>query len=401
MENHPIPQDITGFQFKLIGEMTLKQFAYVAIGVILAWVLFILPIFIFIKIPLVIICGLIGVALAFVPIDGRPMDLMIAKFFKAIFSPTQYIYQKQSDNLWTNKMPNNASTDKLSEDQLKSFLDKLPKNKNKLDKKESVFFQSLDIASSPIPTSSSPAEVPSHYFAMQGATNQTQNISNVTIDESDIDKKSGEGDILKTAQNLEEELTKAKTIEAQTNQVDKDAFLESHQKVLDLQNKLSDTLSQKKELEDRLINLQKNLEQDKNPGVTPSVAIEEKTTNQTVQARSIPQSMTKSVGLPAVSEFPNVLSGIVKDPRGNPLANILVEVKDGDGNAVRAFKTSLLGQFASATPLNNGSYTVEFEDPNSLNKFEKVAFQASGEVILPIEIISLDQREELRRSLFN
>ncbi|EKD47460.1 MAG: hypothetical protein ACD_66C00049G0001, partial [uncultured bacterium] len=28
MEQHPVPQNVTGFQFKLIGDITLKQFAY-------------------------------------------------------------------------------------------------------------------------------------------------------------------------------------------------------------------------------------------------------------------------------------------------------------------------------------------------------------------------------------
>jgi len=44
MENHPLPQDITGFQFKLIGNMTVKQFSYLAVGVILAWITLSLPI---------------------------------------------------------------------------------------------------------------------------------------------------------------------------------------------------------------------------------------------------------------------------------------------------------------------------------------------------------------------
>jgi hypothetical protein len=111
--------------------------------------------------------------------------------------------------------------------------------------------------------------------------------------------------------------------------------------------------------------------------------------------------MAKSVGLPTTPEFPNILTGIIKDARGNPLPNILVEVKDAQGNAVRAFKTNALGQFASATPLVNGDFTIEFEDQNNQHKFDKVGFKANGEIILPIEIISVDKREELRRSLFN
>src|SRR3990167_10467552 len=98
-ENHPIPQDITGFQFKLIGDMTLKQFAYLAAGAIFAWITYLLPLFLLIKLPIVVFFLSFGVALAFVPVDGRPLDTMIAYFFKALFSPTQYKYQKQGASL--------------------------------------------------------------------------------------------------------------------------------------------------------------------------------------------------------------------------------------------------------------------------------------------------------------
>ena len=36
MEQHPIPQQISSYEFKLIGDMTLKQFLKAAIGIILA-----------------------------------------------------------------------------------------------------------------------------------------------------------------------------------------------------------------------------------------------------------------------------------------------------------------------------------------------------------------------------
>jgi len=80
MENHPIPQDITGFQFKLIGNMTVRQFAYLATGVILAWISYALPLSLLIKLPFALVFGLSGVAFAFLPIEGRPMDTMISNF---------------------------------------------------------------------------------------------------------------------------------------------------------------------------------------------------------------------------------------------------------------------------------------------------------------------------------
>jgi len=83
------------------------------------------------------------------------------------------------------------------------------------------------------------------------------------------------------------------------------------------------------------------------------------------------------------------------------LPGILVEIKDEEGNPVRAFKTNGLGQFASATPVANGTYTIEFEDPKGSNKFDAISIIAKGEIMEPLEVISEDEREDLRKMLFS
>ena len=100
MENHPIPQDITGFQFKLIGNMTVKQFAYLAAGIVLAWITIALPINISIRLLFAFIFSMIGVAFAFLPIQGRPLDIMFSHLMKALINPTQFVYQKSGARLF-------------------------------------------------------------------------------------------------------------------------------------------------------------------------------------------------------------------------------------------------------------------------------------------------------------
>ena len=402
MENHPIPQDITGFQFKLIGEMTVKQFAYVAGGVFIAWLFYLFPLIVYIKIPLMLLFGCFGAALAFLPIDGRPMDIMIKNFFKAVFSPTQYVYQKTGGQLFqdTSSFQKKPLSSETPEGQFKNFLNTMPKGKSKLDQKEMVFFQAINTYGTTAPLPVNPAFVTPHAFATkpQGSPTQMQPPAAKTAEGANAPLTNEE--MLKTAALLEKELRDAKAKEAQAPQVNSQAYLDAHQKVLELQRSLNDLLSQKLQLETKVISLQKQLETQGKPVYSPSMA-EAQAPKETKFARSVPQNMAKSVGLPIAPEFPNIVTGIVKDPRGNPLANVLVEVKDSSGNAVRAFKTNALGQFASATPLNNGDFTIEFEDPRGQNKFDMIAFKAAGEIILPIEIISVDTREELRRSLFN
>jgi len=51
MEQHPIPQNITGYQFRLVGDMTLKQFAMLAGGIIVALLFYYSPFPAFFKFP--------------------------------------------------------------------------------------------------------------------------------------------------------------------------------------------------------------------------------------------------------------------------------------------------------------------------------------------------------------
>jgi hypothetical protein len=404
MENHPIPQDITGFEFKLIGDMTLKQFAYVAGGAIIGLLFYALPIFAFIKIPLALVFVGIGVLFAFVPFEGRPLDIMIKNFVKAVLNPTQYLYQKMDAQILTeNSLASTPSGKKqslneVSQKQLKSFLNSLPVGKNKLDKKEMVFFESLAQYGTNKSSQVAPGFVASHSIATSAA--QPAPLQTIVQPSAKPTQAETNNDLQKTAALLEKELQNAKAQEAAGNQTNPEEYLKAHQKVLELQKTLSDLAFQKQELESKLISLQQKMEMQGQSIYTPSVAHQEGL-KETKFVRSIPQNMQKSAGLPTAPEFPNVVTGIIKDPRGNPLQNILVEVKDSQGNAVRAFKTNALGQFASATPLTNGEYSIGFEDPREQNKFDTVAFKATGEIILPIEIISVDSREELRRSLFN
>ncbi|PIZ98194.1 MAG: hypothetical protein COX78_03565, partial [Candidatus Levybacteria bacterium CG_4_10_14_0_2_um_filter_35_8] len=176
MENHPIPQDITGFQFKLIGNMTVRQFAYLAVGIVLAWISYAIPVGFLFKLPFILFFGLSGVALAFLPIEGRPLDLMISNLAKALLNPTQFVYHKTGGQFYSpppSHVPQSSdqprqSASSLSGDALKNFLDALPKrSKNKLDEKEMVFFQSLvnmGNTTQAIPTTIPNTPVP-HIFA--------------------------------------------------------------------------------------------------------------------------------------------------------------------------------------------------------------------------------------------
>lgn len=300
MENHPIPQDITGFQFKLIGNMTIKQFAYLASGVIVGWILASIPITPFIKVPIAVLFVLFGASLAFIPISGRPMDIMIVNFGKSFFAPTQFIYIKKGGKLFPPlAKPTLQKTSLLKKQQTTLIMQASLGAPNPLDEKEMIFLKGV------------------------------ANLLNINP--------------LPTTHAL-------------------------------------------------------SINQPKPPIPTPITTTYPKIKTQTV--RPIAKGMEKKVGFLTTPDAPNLITGIVKNPRGFPVPNILIEIKDKEGNPVRAFKTNGLGQFASATSLINGTYTITLEDPKEENKFEPIELKLTGGIVLPIEVVSIDTREELRRSLF-
>lgn len=444
MDQHPIPQDVTGFQFKLIGTMTVKQFGYVASGVIMAVILYYAPLegafAILMKLVLIPLLGGGGVVVAFVPIDGRPIDLMATNFAKALFSPNQYVYRRQGHKFSfstvslakpvapataqgkdgkatthpTHQSPQEQMDEK--EEKLRAYLSNAQGGvKNDLDKKEAAFLKTLSIPSShatrPAVAKPTPAVTPTP--APQAAAPAPT--PTATPQPAAKPKPSAQEDaaLAQKEKQLQEQLAAAKQEENKTQASD------AHQKVSTLQKQVEEIHAQKLKLEQELAALQNQLATHKTASATlqtaPAPTAAPKATTQPApqpatapntptqdpsHVRTIPQGVTKKAGLPRVSDTPNVVVGIVKDSRGNILSNILVEVKDKDENPVRAFKTNALGQFASATPLSPGTYTMELEDPKKQHKFDVIQISANNQILLPIEVLSHDAREELHKQLF-
>ncbi len=97
MIEHPVPRQITTFEFKLIGELTVKQFGYLLFGSIAAIVVyFLVPSFAFLNFVAAAIPALIGIAFAFVPINERPLETWLKNFITRLISPTQYFFKKHN-----------------------------------------------------------------------------------------------------------------------------------------------------------------------------------------------------------------------------------------------------------------------------------------------------------------
>jgi hypothetical protein len=469
MDQHPIPQDVTGFQFKLIGTMTVKQFGYVASGVVLAVVLYYMPLHgffgILAKVVLIPIFGGSGALIAFVPIEGRPIDLMATNFFKAIFSPNQYVYRKVGRKFSFSDIHTTA-VDPAAAAAAKQATPSTPKQKSmnakgaqlqaylrsthnevqsSLDMREQTLLNSLALPKqSTTITTTAPVAPAEHIVhpapAAKPAVAAHPPVASVPkpvvhtatpapmppIAPQEGPMSSQEVTLSQQESQLQQQLQSAKQEETTTHAPT------AHVKVVSLEKQLEEVHAQKQQLEKELQTLKTQLANQAplpasslvdaaspvvmqqppahpapvpaTAAVAPTVVIpkpEAPAIPAAQYAKTVSQTAAGHGDLPKVSDTPNVVVGIVKDARGNILPNILVEVKDQSGNPVRAFKTNALGQFASATPLSAGTYTLELDDPKKQHSFDLIQVVTNNQILMPIEVISHDAREALRQQLFN
>ena len=91
MEQHPVPQHIASFEFKLFGNLTVRQFVSLAIPLSFAAIIFFSNLTPIIRLPISLAFGGFGLFIALVPVGDRPFDKWFVAFIKAIASPTQKI----------------------------------------------------------------------------------------------------------------------------------------------------------------------------------------------------------------------------------------------------------------------------------------------------------------------
>lgn len=332
MEQHPVPQNVTTFQFRLIGDMTLKQFGYLVGGAILAYIIYKLPLPFFFTWPLAVLSAVFGFGLAFVPIEERPMDVWVLSFFKSIYSPTQYVWSKTAPQPQPPAAQSSAAT---------------PVVKPAPSTRKRSILQNIFLPSAT--QTMMPARIMD--FSPPPVVKPTASVVQPPADTEDKVKK--------------------------------------------MQAQLTDLLSQREKMNQELSALRT---QNSVPQTEPRVTTTTQTPkNPTIQI--IQPGQAVKVGLPRLTTFSNVVTGIVKDKDKNLLPGVIVTVKDKDGIPLRALKTNRLGQFAASTQLPNGVYFVETEDPRLRYIFDRAQITLNGTVVPALEIFAKTEKEITRAKL--
>ncbi len=420
MEQHPVPQDVTGFQFRLIGDITLKQFGYLVGGVIVGYIctkLVLIPSLL--RWPIGGFFVLLGVGLAFLPIEERPLDRWLMAFFKRIYSPTQYVWKKQNlpPDILLHTMPLSATpiqsppvvlpktpstpftpkpiAEKKQMSPPKPKLDEVIKSKGvpPPPKKEQVkkTVDHWSIAAPPVKSKVTP-DVPLHKVSGEKIVFTEKPVSPQPVD----DKEKMAQIKAKYEQTTKDLGARLASLQAELAKgaIGKD-------RIIEFQQVLRDLVAEKERLSKELAETRKQIAQKRTlPTEKPTQYVQPpqdiKTTVKMVSPRA---AMT--MGIPRLTNQANVITGIIKDSTGSLIPNMIVTVRDKEDVPVRALKTNRLGQFAASTPLANGVYFIEVEDPKKAFEFNRIEVTLDNQVLPPLEITAISQKDLTRKRLIH
>lgn len=329
-EQHPIPQQISAFQFRLVGDMTLKQFVQLAGGAIVALLFYASGLPPYIKWPLILFSFGSGAALAFLPLEDRPLGKWVISFFKSIYSPTVFVWQKAA-KLPIYFAPETQAapiTTPASQPAITPTLAPVQKPEEaKLEEKEQTFLDKITtLSSTPAATvvsGVSPLITPNAAAPTQEPNQQTKPFVVVPT--------SGTVSIDKDLKQRGFELPREETIAEPFSTTTVSPFYGKDSPITNREAKFSDEASP-----------------------------------------------------PAPPTRPNTIVGQVMDGSGKIIEGVILEIKDAQGRPVRALKTNKLGHFMIVTPLLDGRYEIIVEKEGY--DFEPITFEAIGKIISPIAI---------------
>lgn len=337
MDAHPVPQNITSFQFKLVGDMTLKQFGYLASGLTIAYLLFVFvfPLNPLLAVPFIGLSSLLGAAFAFIPIADRPLDHWLKAYLRAVYSPTK--------RAWQNKELKTNPSNPVFSNRLQIYLNKIEPR--------------LPSASS-LPTTPKPSP--------------SLNLTRIKIAPQSTAPKNKITELVELAREAQMMQTKMAEVNhqiAQAPPMQKPAEIEH----LKQYHQSLDILSNQLERISKQIN-------EENKGLQPNKA-------PFMEKRVVIEPVIKKVSVtPTLTSYPNVINGIVTDPEGNYADGVIVIIHNKDGLPVRALKTNKLGQFTGATPLPPGEYQISLEKDGL--EFSAISVTLNNEVMPALQIMA-------------
>jgi hypothetical protein len=369
MREHPIPQDIVGYRFHIVGNMTIKQFAEIGTGAFIAFLLYKTNLFVPIKWTLMGVSFAVGSALAFVPFEERPLDHWFTTFIRVLYRPTKYFWKREA------KVPeafNFTPRDPGKKAPLE--IDLSPARRERI--KE--YLQSVTIAN----------EQDAYEVQRQQEINRILNTFNEVVAAS---HDATQGAI--TSNTIKPSLkVRVRSLRQSGDATETTTETEAVSEELPAEP----TLAHNPLIpEVAAVEITPTIDQTTVETEQPPAAAEPEPNQQYLsQNQTAGESSTSSTAatynsnlpFPSTPTEPNKLVGMVLTPQNDLISDAIIEIKATTGETMRAVKTNALGQFFVTTPLANGEYYIETERDQF--SFYPLNIELTGQVMAPLEIRS-------------
>lgn len=350
MREHPVPQQISSYEFRLVGDMTIKQFFQVAGGVVVSLIIYALPLHGFLKWPFVIFFAAFGAALAFLPINDRPLSAWVFAFFKAIYSPTHYTWvHNGAEDVFRGGAQEAPIISTQGEQKAQEYLNTVPQatEAGAIEEAERSFlsrvthlFQQAGPAGGQVSTvNTTPAATP---LASQAAY---------------IVQEVSPAPLAKAAPAAPAEAVKAMPLDS--IRVAGDANFTVAPAAPEASVGSPDYMPQ---------------------SVTPMFTPQDGAPG----TQAVAATFTADAAPPSPATIPNTIVGQVLQSTGKVVDGAILEIRDAGGRPVRAIRSNKVGHFITVTPLKDGEYELDTEKEGLT--FDVVRFSAKGEIIPPILI---------------
>lgn len=401
MIEHPVPQNITAYQFHLVGNMTVKQFLMLLGGAGIAFLFYTTNLPNLLKWSFIIFFFAGSAAAAFVPYEDRTLDQWIVNFIRAIYRPTKYYWRRHPQipsflsyqprtNLDTT--PNPASWAPQKRQKVQAYLSSLQSDQgaeatDPLD----IFTRKQADVNSLFTSVAAAANVKPGATDKEQAQRPTLTVRARPLHQPEAVYDAGSPGAVMAAQarlanashqpgHTVSTVHQAKpapqppkeTTSITPNQVHLSRAPQTVQVAkVDTEGPAPDTTTV--------------------AAPTAAPAAEQSYVNADQLASSslsgsdiVPAVFDRNLPFPSLPTQPNVLVGMVHDAQQKIVPSAIIEILDEKGNTVRAMKTNTLGQFYISSALKPGSYRIETEKDDLT--FPVYALNVTNTVLDPINI---------------
>jgi len=425
MRDHALPQDVTGYKFHIIGNMTLKQFAEVAAGCVVGFFIYQTNLPDILKWPAILTAAGAGAFMAFIPFEERPFDHWVVAFFQALYRPTQFYWKRKPKipdaflyvaNEADQHMAADVDLTPARRQRVKEFLHSVRDDADVGDQFDQYEEQKVVelmgfFTSSGGSTTTVDVVMPLDSRFRGNDKTMVRDNSALKDDEVLLDPRLRGDDSVReddvsdvdvqlpsqSTENLNTgyintisdsiskyashapkvSLTKSKPITQSINAGPSQQTLAIPKTGRVSVARSGDVAASNSPELDELSRLQQGQDNQTYVGGTDSIGTASPVVTQTTTQNS-------NLPFPSKPTEPNKVVGMVLDSQSNPLTGVVVEFLTTDGSSARAVKTNLLGQFFVGTPLSNGVYTVIAEQDGL--QFTPTQLTVNGSILDPIEV---------------